>query len=91
VNALQVFNFQEREVRFVGTAECPEWVAQDICSVLELKGDAGQHLRDFDDEEKGLIIIQTLGSKQELLTVTEPDFYRLVFKSRKKVAKDFQK
>ncbi len=33
----------------------------------------------------------TLGGSQKMLTVTEPGLYRLIFKSRKPVAKHFQR
>jgi prophage antirepressor-like protein len=36
MSGLQNFSFEGQEVRFVGTADNPEWVAVDICKVLEL-------------------------------------------------------
>lgn len=39
----------------------PWFVAADVCAVLVLSGDPGQHTRRLDDDEKGLISIQTLG------------------------------
>lgn len=82
--------FQKQEIRWNGNPDKPEWVAQDVCSILGLIGDAGQHLRNFSQKQKGLITIQTPGGKQKMLTVTEPGLYRLIFKSRKKEAERFQ-
>lgn len=84
------FEFEGSEVRFVGTADNPEWVAIDIAEVLELQN-IRQNLQDFDDDEKGVCTIYTLGGEQELATVKESGLYRLIFKSRKLVAKRFQK
>lgn len=87
---LSVFAFEGHGVRFVGTPNEPEWVAQDVCQALDI-----QNYRDalsgFDDEEKGVAIADTPGGKQEVLTVKEPGLYRLIFKSRKAVAKRFQR
>ena len=33
---LSVFAFEGHQVRFVGTAENPEWVAADVCKILGL-------------------------------------------------------
>ncbi len=87
---LSVFTFEEQQVRFVGTAEQPEWVASDVGGVLGIKN-VRQLLTTFEADEKGVCTIYTLGGSQEMLTVTEPGLYRLIFKSRKPVAKDFQR
>lgn len=87
---LTVFAFEGNTVRFVGTAQKPEWVAQDVCSVLGIKN-ARDTLADFEPDEKGVAIVYTPGGNQEMLTVTEPGLYRLIFKSRKEVAKRFQR
>ena len=87
---LSVFTFENQQVRFVGTAEKPEWVAQDVGIVLEIKN-VRQILAKFDEDEKGVCTIYTPGGNQEMLTITEPGLYRLIFKSRKSVAKKFQR
>ncbi len=87
---LSIFAFEGQQVRFVGTADCPEWVAADVCSVLGIKN-ARDTLTDFEPDEKGVATVYTLGGSQETLTVTEPGLYRLIFKSRKEVAKRFQR
>jgi len=83
------FEFEEKQVRFVGTADKPEWIAQDVCDALELS-DVSKALKDFRGIEKGTTIVRTLGGNQEMLTVTEPGLYRLIFKSRKPVAERFR-
>ena len=86
---LSVFTFEQQEVRFVGTAEKPEWVAIDLCKIFEIKN-VSDTLAKFAEEEKGVVTIDTLGGEQSLLTLTEPGLYRLIFKSRKGIAKRFQ-
>ncbi|PSF35974.1 hypothetical protein C7H19_14600 [Aphanothece hegewaldii CCALA 016] len=90
MSELIVFGFENQEVRFVGTPDKPEWIAQDVGIALELQN-VRQLLTKFDDDEKGVCTIYTPGGEQEMLTVTEPGLYRLIFKSRKAVAKRFQR
>jgi prophage antirepressor-like protein len=87
---LSVFSFEEKEVRFVGIAEKPEWVAADVCTCLQLS-DTSKALETLEPDEKGTKNVRTPGGEQEMLTVTEPGLYRLIFKSRKPVAKRFQR
>ena len=87
---LSMFAFEGQEVRFVGTAEKPEWIAADICECLELS-DTSKALEPLEADEKGTKIVRTLGGEQEMLTVMEPGLYRLVFKSRKPIAQRFKR
>lgn len=88
---LQNFFFEGQEVRFVGTPNNPEWVAVDVCKVLDIANHRDA-LSDFDEDERGAVgITDSIGREQEMLTVTESGLYRLIFKSRKEVAKRFQK
>lgn len=89
-----VASFENKEVRFVGSADAPEWVAADIGRILDIQN-IRQNLAEFDDEEKGVCTIYTPGDKnpegQRMLTVKEPGLYRLIFQSRKPEAKRLQK
>lgn len=87
---LQVFSFESKEVRFVGTGDKPEWIGQDVCYCLELMN-VSQALDSLDEDEKGITIVDTPGGQQEMLTVTESGLYRLIFKSRKPAAKRFKR
>ena len=66
----------------------PCFVTKDVLGILELDRTA---LRKLDDDEKGVDSIHTLGGNQEVSTVTEPGFYKLVMRSRKPEAKAFQR
>jgi prophage antirepressor-like protein len=74
--------FDGKRVRFVGTADKPEWIAQDVCNILEIES-VSRALADFDEDEKGMRNAHTLFGKQKMLTVYEPGLYRLILKSRK--------
>jgi prophage antirepressor-like protein len=103
MSSLTVFQFESHEVRFVGTAIDPWWVAADICSILGIDTSVAVNGRDrkgkngtyraggLDDDEKGTANVSTPGGIIEMLTVNEPGLYRLIFKSHKSVAKRFQR
>lgn len=81
--------FEGHAIRVLGTADAPEWVAQDVCDALGIK-QARNVLRRFDADQKGVSPIHTLGGDQEILTVTEPGLYRLIFRSNRPEARRFQ-
>jgi prophage antirepressor-like protein len=84
------FVFEAQQIRFVGTSDRPEWIAADVCAVLEIKNVADALSR-LDEDEKGVATTDTPGGKQELLTINESGLYSLVFTSRKPQAKAFKK
>lgn len=83
-------SFKGHPIRFVGTDENPEWVGADVCNVLEIRN-SRDALAGVPEDEKGVAIADTLGGKQQLVTVFEPGLYRLIVKSRKPQAKEFQR
>lgn len=87
---LAVFQFDGQEVRFVGTPDKPEWVAQDVCNILGIQN-ASDSIKRLDDYQKGVANVYTLGGSQKMVTVTEAGLYALIFTSRKPTAKDFQR
>lgn len=84
------FNFQDHEIRFVGTFENPEWVAIDVCKALGLKPKPFDLTRRLSALEKGACVIRTLGGNQRLITLKEPGLYKFIFKSESKIATEFQ-
>ena len=86
------FNFGDLPVR---THVDPDgnvwWVAKDVCECLDYSGDPGQHIRRLDDDEKGLISIQTPGGPQDVAIISESGLYSLVLGSRKPEAKAFRR
>lgn len=86
----ELFNFEGKAVRFVGTWEYPEWVAQDVCDILEIQN-ARDAVSDFDDDERGVASIYTPSGLQNVVTLKEAGLYKLLFRSRKPIAKRFSK
>lgn len=78
-----------RTVRVVGTPISPEWVAMDVCQCLGLRNPRSS-LALIPAFEKGVAVVDTLGGPQEVATVTEAGLFRLVFRSRRPEAQQFQ-
>lgn len=60
--------YEGQRLRFVGTADKPEWVAQDVCDILDIEN-ARQAIAGFDADEKGVCTTYTIRGKQTLITV----------------------
>lgn len=88
-NMIATLTFDDKDIRMVGTQDAPEWVAADVCKVLGIS-DTSSVLRSFKASEKGTHTMRTPSGSQEMLTVTEPGVYRLIFKSRKEAAERFR-
>ena len=88
-NEIQIFrNDRFGTVRALSVDGEPWFVAKDILDMLGLDRTA---LRKLDEDEKGVDTIHTPGGDQQVTTVSEAGFYKLVLKSRKPEAKAFQR
>ncbi len=85
----QVFNFNNKEVRFTAIDGEPWWMAKDVCDVLGLS-DTHKALQGLDEDEK-TEHEQYSGSGRKPLLVNEPGLYSLIIRSRKPEAKEFKR
>ncbi len=89
MNALQVFSYQDSQIRTYTDESGEVWlVAKDVCGVLGIV-DTHVAIRELDDDEKGRCNIPTPGGMQNMSIINEPGLYKLTFKSRKPGAKEF--
>lgn len=90
MSSLTVFQFNSIQVRVVVVNNEPWFVAKDLCQVLGISKyrDAISRL---DDDERESFKLDTLGGKQDMITVSESGMYALVISSRKSEAKTFRK
>lgn len=89
---LSIFNFESAQVRTLGTAETPLFVAIDIAVALGYKNPkvaASQHVdpEDITSQE----ILDSLGRKQTVNCVNESGLYALIFGSQLESAKRFKR
>lgn len=90
MNAIVPFQFEEQPVRVIERDGLPWFSLNDVCAVLEIANprDAAGRL---DDDEKGVVITDTLGGRQESTVIDESGLYKLTLRSRKAGAKRFTK
>lgn len=92
MKALQNFTFNpsNQTIRVEMINNEPWFAAKDVCACLGLDN-SRQAASKLDDDEKGVIISDTLGGTQRLGAVNESGLYNLIFQSRKPEAKAFRK
>jgi hypothetical protein len=84
------FSFEDRPVRSVVKDGQTWFVAADVCAVLE-HPNPRQVISRLDDDEKGVLNVDTLGGSQEMNVVNESGVYNLIFTSRKPQARAFRR
>lgn len=84
------FSFHEtHDVRIQMIANEPWFCLKDVCEVLDIKN-ASQLAAQLDEKGICKIYTPTKGGKQQLVYVNEPNLYRVIFRSNKPEAKQFQ-
>lgn len=90
-NQLKVFNYNTNEVRMVEKNGEPWFVLKDVCKVLDLTTPKRVAERLELDEVSLTHIIDSIGRKQEILTINESGLYSVILRSDKPQAKLFRK
>jgi hypothetical protein len=80
----------ESMVRVVIRGGGPWFVALDVCGVLGIAKHRNAVSR-LADDERGSVLVDTLGGQQEVAAVSESGLYALIFRSRKPKAIEFRK
>lgn len=91
-NEIQKFDFKGAALRtLTDEAGEPWFVLKDYMSILDL-GNPTETVKMFDkDEFSTTEVIDSIGRRQQTYIISEPGLYRLVMKSRKPEAKEFQR
>ncbi|HEX9837117.1 MAG TPA: Bro-N domain-containing protein [Alphaproteobacteria bacterium] len=90
MNEIAVFDFEDEAVRAIEIDAEPWFVGRDVCRCLEIS-DHHQALGRLDDDEKGGYNIPTQRGARNMIVISEPGVYRLVFTSRTEVAERFKR
>ena len=85
-----VFNFGNQSIRTIDQDGEVWFVANDVCTALDISNPR-QAITRLDDDERGVISNDTPSGTQELNTVSESGLYSLVMGSRKAEAKAFKR
>ena len=79
---ISVIRFEGKTVRIVNSDGNPWFIAKDVCEALELSNHS-MAIAALDDDEKGVSLTYTPGGNQNMRTVSESGFYKLIARSRK--------
>ena len=88
MNEMQVFKYEDNEVRTVEQGGEVWWVLADVCRVLEIQNNRNVARR-LDEDEKGVHLMDTLGGGQKLTIISESGLYKVILRSDKPEAKKF--
>lgn len=88
---LQVFtNQQFGQIRVVAQDGEPWFVGKDVADVLGYKNPRKAMIDHVDEEDKGVTKCDTLGGKQNTVTINESGLYSLILSSKLPTAKKFK-
>ena len=90
MTALDLFQYDDHDVRVVSIQGEPWFVAADVCAVLDVRNNRDA-LGRLDDDEKGVATADTLGGPQIVSVISESGLYALTLTSRKPEAKAFKR
>jgi anti-repressor protein len=87
MDIVKAFNTNDLDTEIVikGTSNEPLFRASDIGNVLDISI-IRSVIRDFDETEKVVHSMHTLGGTQQVTFLTEKGLYKVLFKSRKPIA-----
>jgi prophage antirepressor-like protein len=84
------FAFEDQLVRSVQRNGEPWFVGKDVCAVLDI-AKHHQALDRLDADERGTCSVGTPSGDQDMIVVSEPGVFRLIFTSRKPQAERFKR
>ena len=90
-NEMQVFSYQEKQVRTVEQGGEPWFVLKDVCDALDVSNSRMVSDRLDADEVSQAYIIDGMGRKQRTTIVNEPGLYNVILRSDKPEAKAFKR
>lgn len=90
-NHLQLFNFENQQVRTLTINEEPYFVGKDIATILGYKNTKDALLKHVDEEDKLGAQIATSGQRREMTTINESGLYSLILSSKLPNAKKFKR
>lgn len=91
MNNIQIFKYEDNDVRTVDLNGEPLFVGKDVAAVLEYSNPRKALADHVDQEDKGVTKCDTLGGVQELTIINESGLYSLILSSKLPTAKQFKR
>ena len=86
---IYIKQFNGLNIQVYGTYDDPLFKAKDIGNLLEISN-IREVIKNFNSKQKGVSLTDTPGGKQEVVFLTEQGLYKVLMRSRKKIAEQFQ-
>lgn len=90
MSTLDIFRYEDQQVRTVMVDGEPWFVASDVARILGYSATAAM-TRSLDDDEKGVRTLHTLGGEQQMTVINEPGLYAAIMRSTIPAAKSFKR
>jgi prophage antirepressor-like protein len=87
---MEIFDFEDTQVRVIEEHEQVWFVGKDVASILGYSQTAKAIREHVDEEDKGVSVLDTPGGKQQMTIVNESGLYSLVLSSKLPTAKKFK-
>ncbi|MFR6665345.1 MAG: BRO family protein [Thomasclavelia spiroformis] len=91
MNKLQVFNFNENQIRTLLINNELYFIGKDVANILGYSNTRKAINDHVDEEDKGVTKCDTLGGKQDLIVINESGLYSLILSSKLATAKKFKR
>ena len=86
----KTFNFNNNNIRILGSCNQPFFVAKDICDTLGLKN-VTETLKNIPSKWRTSEILKCAnGQNMNMITISEAAVYKLIMRSNKPIAEKFQ-
>ncbi|MWQ46073.1 hypothetical protein F9874_11035 [Glaesserella parasuis] len=89
-NQISTFNFKSNPVRVELFENQPHFCLADVCEVLDIKNSRRVNAEMLNEKGVRKTYTLTKGGRQEVTFINEPNLYRIIFRSNKSQAIDFQ-
>lgn len=92
-NEIQIFNFENNQVRTLNIDGQPYFVGKDVADVLGYSNtrDALNRHVEFEDKKDGVVIHDSIGRQQTPTFINESGLYSLILSSKMPNAKKFKR
>ena len=88
-NILDTFEFEDKIIRIIKHNNEPWFIAKDICDALDILNNRDALLK-IPEKWKAVGKTDTLGGEQEMTIINEPAVYKIIMRSNKSNAQNFQ-
>ena len=91
MNKVQIFSFENKQIRAMKIESESWFVGNDVARVLGYSQTAKAIREHIDEEDKGVSVLDTPGGKQQMTIINESGLYSLILSSKLPTAKKFKR